>query len=367
MKLRYNKRGKQFFFLTLTVDGRRGLLSRLIDDSPRPPLLPLGEAVAAALRALHGLFPSVTASDRVIMPDHFHVVLIINYERDERKSLSPLWLAHRLIDALELWAARTGALAPEPPVDREVVPLTVETMAGFLGEAIRRASEAYCSGGAGALAPVPAVFSRDPWLDLSFDSRQLKAIRHYIRLNPARALWKTKNPDCFRRRAVKTAKLVTELGPLPDVFYAVGDVTILGSPFLRHVRLTMKKTAEEHQGEIDEIVEAAKRGVVPVSGFISAGEKALLRRLKAETNVRFVKTLPYALSSHYDPSAEDSREIAAHRLVIISTLADTEAISSKEMRFSRAAARSFRENCLQMNALAAALAQRTDSGVSPFS
>lgn len=131
MKLRYNKRGKQFFFLTLAVDGRRGLLSRLIDDSPRPPLLPLGEAVAAALRALHGLFPSVTASDRVIMPDHFHVVLIINYERDERKSLSPLWLAHRLIDAVELWAARTGTLAPEPPVDREVAPLTVETMADF--------------------------------------------------------------------------------------------------------------------------------------------------------------------------------------------------------------------------------------------
>ena len=48
-----------------------------------------------------------------------------------------------------------------------------------------------------------------------------------------------------------------------------------------------------------------------VSGFLSPGEKELLRCLKAEPRARFVKTLPYALPSRYDPSAEDSREIAA--------------------------------------------------------
>lgn len=48
-----------------------------------------------------------------------------------------------------------------------------------------------------------------------------------------------------------------------------------------------------------------------VSGFLSPGEKELLRCLKAEPRARFVKTLPYALPPRYDPSAEDSREIAA--------------------------------------------------------
>ena len=80
----------------------------------------------------------------------------------------------------------------------------------------------------------------------------------------------------------------------------------------------MRKTAEEHAAEIDSIMERAMRGLVPVSGFISPGEKELLRRLKAEPRVRFIKTVPFSLPPRYDPSAEDSRELAADRLLILS-------------------------------------------------
>ena len=38
---------------------------------------------------------------------------------------------------------------------------------------------------------------------------------------------------------------------------AIGDATLFASPFLFHVRLTLKKTVEEHQAAIDEIVEKA--------------------------------------------------------------------------------------------------------------
>ena len=107
----------------------------------------------------------------------------------------------------------------------------------------------------------------------------------------------------------------------------------------------MKKTAEEHRQAIDEIIEKARRGMVPVSGFISPGEKEALRRLKAEPNARFVKILPYGLPPKYDPSAEDSRELAARRLLILSGF-------SQSRKDDRAA---FRRNCLEMNDLAAAL------------
>ena len=43
------------------------------------------------------------------------------------------------------------------------------------------------------------VFDRDCYIELSFDSRQLAAIRRYIKLNPARAIWKQRHPDRFRR------------------------------------------------------------------------------------------------------------------------------------------------------------------------
>ena len=95
--------------------------------------------------------------------------------------------------------------------------------------------------------------------------------------------------------------------------------------------------------------------MVPVSGFISPGEKEALRRLKAEPRARFVKLLPYTLPSRYDPSAEDSREIAAGRMLILSPFCDTPGISSLEMKHNPSAAHAFRRNCLAMNDIAAKL------------
>ena len=210
------------------------------------------------------------------------------------------------------------------------------------------------AGGAGACAPVRSVvFARDCYIELSFDSRQLKAIRHYIKLNPARALWKLRNPDLFRcHRALKAHRLA----PLaPMSFDGIGALTLLGSPFLFHVRLTLKKTVAEHAAAIEEIVAKARRGMVPVSGFISPGEKEALRQLKAEPRARFVKLLPCALPPRYDPSAEDSREISAGRMLILSPFRNTPAIASLEMKRNPSAAHAFRRNCLAMNDIAAKL------------
>ena len=135
----------------------------------------------------------------------------------------------------------------------------------------------------------------------------------------------------------------------------MGNLTLLGSPFLFHVRLTLKKSVAEHEEAIREIVEKAKHGWVPVSGFISPGEVEALRRLKAAPGTRFIKMLPCALPPRYDPSAEDSRELAADRLLILSGFADTPAVPARDIRKYLAASHQFRANCLAMNDLAAAL------------
>ena len=80
-----------------------------------------------------------------------------------------------------------------------------------------------------------------------------------------------------------------------------------------------------------------------------------LRRLKAEPCARFIKLLPCALPPRYDPSAEDSRELAADRLLILSGFPGTPALSPLEMRANPAVAHAFRRNCLAMNDLAAAI------------
>ena len=419
MKLEYSHSGRQFFFLTLTVAGRAKVFSRLAGEAARPELTPAGEAVKAALLALHRVNQAVTLSDFVIMPDHLHFIMIIDYGRAGRTS--PLYLAHRLMDAVEIYVERAGlgrtGLRPEPQrvTQRAAGPepqrtagpepqgeALRETMVRLMREAIAAETAAWRAGAAVRSCGARSIFDRSCHIDLSFDSRQLKAVRHYIKLNPARAIWKQQHPDRFRRVEVPAERLLGREGRgfapnpnapqsqnpgvqrnappaqnqvrnadgaagaaafrgsgrspvLPRVFHALGDITVLGSPFFMHVRLTLKKTVAEHEAAIAEAVAEAQRGRVPISGFISPGERELLKRLKVTPGVRFVKMLPCALPPRYDPSAEDSREIAAGRMVLLSGFPDTPAISALEMKRDSAAAREFRRNCLVMNDIAAAI------------
>ena len=218
MRLDYAKGGLQFFFVTLASAERRAVFSRLVSESGRPELLDIGELARAALRAVHRVWPAVTVSDYVIMPDHLHFLLIVNYDYD--KSIGPLFIAHRVADAVEMAVARglerTGARAPAPPATppslatlapAKLAEQRAVEMAGLLKASVEAANVVAAAGGlavekglhfgatvggAGARAPVRSVvFARDCYIELSFDARQLKAIRHYIKLNPARALRET--------------------------------------------------------------------------------------------------------------------------------------------------------------------------------
>ena len=323
MNLKFARHGLQFFFITLCVEGRRKILSRIVDEKSRPIPSALGECVVALWRYLHTLNPALTASNSVIMPDHVHLLLIVNFDRDP--TFRPLVFIHWFMEETErMMAAKDGGSAPAP------LPRSIRN--DFYPSA-----EALPAGARGRQPPSFAIWNRSFWLDLSFSSRQLKAIRRYIRLNPARALWKMRHPDRFQRHAAIRHPILAA----NRTWDAIGNLTLLGSPLLFPVRLTRKKTPEEHAAAIEEIVEKARRGMIPVSGFLSPGEKEALRRLKAEPRARFIKMRPCALPPHYDPSAEDSRELAADRLLIISgfpqSITDAGGI--------------FRANCLLMNDL----------------
>ena len=388
MKMQFHHAGRQFFFITIAIERQgtpQGDLSRLVDERSRPALLPCGEIVKALLVAMHRCFPCATISDFVIMPDHVHFLLIVDYSQDP--TFSPLWATHRLMDAAEiLWALERGTNGgsdPEPPEadaalskaitlarqnfgnlivgNHAVLPQPIPTLQGFGGAAKNSpalqgfwsaAKDSPTPQGFGGAAPVRSPqsapqgprWNRRCFIELSFDARQLKAIRRYIRLNPARALWKARHPDRF----IRFANIRHPVLDPARRWDAMGNLTLLASPFLHHVRLTMRKTAEEHAAEIDGIMERAVRGLVPVSGFISPGEKELLRRLKTEPQARFIKTVPFSLPPRYDPSAEDSRELAADRLLILSGFPQGTPDSRENLR----------ARCNIMNSLAAALCSK---------
>jgi len=259
--------GRRFFFLTLSVAGRRPVLSRLERGAKRPLLTPEGERIVAFWRRLHEIEPAYTASDFVIMPDHVHLLLIV-YSADEFR-FNPLTFVHRFMEATEgSWQ-----------------------------------------------------WSRDYWVTISFESKQLSAIRRYIRMNPARFFWKLDHADMFKLHVNLRHPALNPTLP----WSAMGDLTILASPFLYLVRLTMKKTPAELEDEVAAHVGRAKAGGVPVCGFLSPGEREFERRLKELPFSRWVKTVPYALPSQYDPSVEDSQWLASHREVILSSFEAEEA------------------------------------------
>ena len=317
MKLNLQKFGRKFFFITLCVEGRVKVLSRINPDAT-VTLLAVGEAVWAVWRETHSRNPALTASNFIIMPDHIHLLLIVNYDIDPNFDVIG-WIKD-FQRRSEIINDHGGSGAPEPR------PSNARNFFGGLP---------------------PFHWERRFWLVLSFSSRQLKTIRRYIKLNPARALWKARHPNRFTR-------LANIRHPILDAsrqWDAVGNPLLLSSPFLFHVRLTRKMSLEEHKPTIDEIIEKARHGMIPVSGFLSPGEKEVLRRLKEEPLARFIKMRPCALPPSYDPSAEDSRELAADRMLILSgfpqSVADAGAI--------------FRQNCLAMNDMAAAICERANA------
>jgi REP element-mobilizing transposase RayT len=301
MKLNLHKRGRKFFFITLCTEGRRKILSRINEDSSVTHS-PIGESVAEIWRTSHSRNEAVTASNFIIMPDHIHLLMIVNYDKD------PFFDLIDWIHEFDRLTANETGLKPRTPLEN-IAPRFVAS----------------------------PLWEPKFWLMLSFSPRQLKAFRRYIKLNPDRALWKKRNPDRFIRRGnIRHAIL-----PQNRIWDAIGNLTLLASPLLFPVRLTRKKTIEEHTETINAIIEKAKKGMIPISGFISPGEKEVLRRLKETPNARFIKMLPHALPPRYDPSAEDSRELAADRLLILSGFPQTVSAYDKIAR----------TNCLLMNDL----------------
>jgi len=393
MKMRFHRHGRQFFFFTFCVEGRRPVLSRIVKGrglcprapvsptegaapgmvpaggsegtapgmvpaggsggaapgmipeggsggaTPRPlhgggnaevhtELLPAGEAVISVLKSLHARNPALTASDRVVMPDHVHFVLIVDFDKDP--GFEPLVFAHRFMEE----TARDMGFAPESQAATRGAEQEARGARGAAQEARGARGAAQEARGARGAAP-PVLWERRFWLVLSFSSRQLSAIRRYIRHNPARAVWKAEHPDRF-------ARITGFRHPILDSklsWSACGDLTLMGSPFLFPVRLTRRMPVEAQEEAISEAVDQAECGMIPVCGFLSAAEKELQQRLRASSHTRWIKMVPHGLPFHYDPSVEDPSAFAEGRMLVLSSFPPEIPVSPI-----------FRENCELMNA-----------------
>ena len=233
------------------------------------------------------------------MPDHVHLLLLVDYRR-----------APRDFDLLGWWLGFRRAVA------QRAAPLAEYA---------------------------PGIFWEDKyWLQLLNAGRPLATVRRYIKMNPARKVWKDRHPDFF---ALHSGFRHPVLDPALH-WSAIGNLTLLSSPFLFPVVLTRREPLEEHAPAIAAVLDRAKRGAIPVCGFLSPGEKRVLELLRAEPDTRWIKTVPHGLPARFDPSVEDSRVLAEGRQVVLSSFPDIPTFPV------------LRENCLAMNERNAKMCER---------
>ena len=86
--------GRRFFFFTFVVEGRMRVLSRLERGAKRPVLRAMVERVKATWAVVHQTDARFTASDFAIMPDHVHLLLIVNSAARANFRFNPLVFAY---------------------------------------------------------------------------------------------------------------------------------------------------------------------------------------------------------------------------------------------------------------------------------
>lgn len=292
--------GRHFYFFTFVVEGRQAILSQLHRDEKRPRLSEFGCHIQACWKTLHSVDAHLTPLESVIMPDHVHLLLMVNSKTPF--PFNPLIFAR--------WFQKiTAYLHAEDEVKAWMIKSAPREWNRFDSEA----EDAYIE--QGDVPQKQVVWAKELWVNVSFDARQLAAIRRYIRMNPVRYFWKHDHADLFK--LCPRLKHPALNPALP--WSSTGDITLLASPFLFLVRLTRKKTIQALMPEIEAALERARQGWIPVCGFISPGERVFEAQLKALPTTRWIKTVPYGLPERYDPSVEDSRWISARRQLILSS------------------------------------------------
>lgn len=278
-------------FISISTAPRRRLFGE-VQGGGKMALSPFGAEVLAAIEFTFAKAQGFTLYGRVVLPDHVHF----------RIYLSP-----------GVENARAAAL--------------INTVVGRFKSYTTHLYQAKY-GGRGALWQE----GFHDWLCLSRE--MIDAVERYIAYNPLK--WWLRNGGGRALMALHEPLGSPRLG-YTEFWRGVGAVGLIGDVPRPLIALRVSRRCGER--DIAALVErlSARAGEFTViSGFISAGERAVLSALLANPAARLVKVSPYALPHDYAPPVALMPAIAAGRLAII-------ARGNSPAEISRAA-------CLDLNA-----------------
>ena len=249
---------RQMYLITITVEGRRPLLGRVVGnpeaaegtpDAPHTELSPLGKAVEQQWMAISHYHPEVKVLALQMMPDHLHSILFV-------KERMPQHLGH----IIKGFKASTNKeyrrlIAPAPS---SAVP--VVSSAATPSQRTGRPKPDRKHGLLWSIGYTDGILGR---------KGQLNNWLAYLRDNPRRLLMKRLHPEFFRvQRNVQVGSYE---------FSAIGNRYLLSHPVRLQVQCSRRLTQEEIAQQTSYYLGLAKRGAVLVSPSISPGEKAIMR------------------------------------------------------------------------------------------
>ena len=288
-RIDHDYRSRCVYLVTMTVEGRRPLLGRLVGnadapagsaDAPRIALSPLGEAVRQAWLNNGRVYEGVDVLATMVMPDHLHGILFF---REQSK--------------VDLGAVIRGFKAACNKAYRQLLPQLLPQHqpphqpphGGGIDQHPAAMSAAPSSASLSLHADTPCQpYQKQPprdrtrgllwspnYNDLILEGHgELERWFEYLRDNPRRLAVRRAHREYFR--------VQFDLTVAGRTYSAIGNRFLLHRPQKLAVKCSRSLTAQQVAVEVNRLLTLARKGVILISPSISDGEKAVMETALAE-------------------------------------------------------------------------------------
>ena len=296
-------KGAGLYHVTMVLPSRQPLFGELVipDNDPMQAFVKrtdLGNAVVDRLLRIPEFYPEVQVLHFCLMPNHLHAILYVR--RAMKKGISSVitgfWRAARTLGRAYSFAVSSLA----------------DSSAYYTNPALLRTQI-----GNDAFYALSPVFTDKPFLRPMSQYRQLPTAIRYLDMNPARLATKRLKPGffCVQHNVEINGR----------TYDAVGNIGVLMEQFRKpvHVRSMWVKDATEHGYDQPlkdykaACLEAASKGTVMVSPFISRDEQEVLHALLHD-NRYIIYLSDNGFGNYFKPSDLLFDAVAAGRLLILS-------------------------------------------------
>ena len=313
---------RRIYLITMTVEGRRPLLGRLVGDAeaaegspeaPRIELLPLGEEVRNCWTSISSYYPEVKVLAITIMPDHLHGILFVERQMEQHLGMVIKGFKAGCNKAYRRWLAAQEGLAgrslPQQCCSKEN--RGDDRTHGFL-------------------------FSRNYNDHILEGADELERWFNYLDDNPRRLAVKRQHPEYF---TIVRQRNIGEWS-----CQMVGNQALLSYPKKAAVVVHSAWSDEEYEKRKQKWLALGEKGGVLISAAIATREKVVMREAM-NRGYRLIVLRENGFPPLYKPAGESFDACSNGTLL---------QISPWEYHMNRRTIS--REQCLQLNRLAELIA-----------